>query len=139
LGYIIWRSFRLLTDDQNNNEMLPALFSGLLAIIAALFVYPLTFVSGLLLWLLVALIGTADKKSELSFAIQSIKSAYVSSLLIIILLIVEAGCLIWLSKRYYAEVKYANAGAALQKIISMMLYKIYYWPQVQFIINKITI
>ncbi len=115
LGYIIWRSFRLLTDDQNNNEMLPALFSGLLAIIAALFVYPLTFVSGLLLWLLVALIGTADKKSELSFAIQSIKSAYVSSLLIIILLIAQAGCLIWLSKRYYAEVKYANAGVALQK------------------------
>lgn len=115
LGYIIWRVFRLLTDDQNNNEILAALFSGLLAAIAALFVYPLTFSGGLLLCLLIALVGVVDKKSEISTKIESIKSAYAASLLMIILLIAEVGCLIWLSKRYYAEVKYSNANTALKK------------------------
>ena len=109
------RAFRNLTEEKEN-EILPlAVFSGWLAVVAAMFFYPFNFSLALLFWLFLAMIIVLSPKKMALLSFDSVRLSYAVALIFIMMVVLQIGLLVWVSKRYYAEVQYVAAVSALQK------------------------
>lgn len=117
LMIIFWtaQAFRFLTEEEND-EILPlAVFSGWLAVVVAMFFYPFNFSLALLFWLFLGVIVVLNSQKTVSLSLKSVRLSYAVTLIFIAVAVLQVGLLVWVSKRYYAEVQYASAVKALQK------------------------
>ena len=114
-AYVTLNGFKMLTEEKTDGDLMLAIFSGWLASLAMAFLYPFTFTGVLVFWFFLALLGISGASKTLSYELNSIKAAYFVSLSMIVLLVVEVGFIVWVSKRYYAEAKYREALVDVQK------------------------
>ncbi len=116
IGFIAVKGFKMLNEDREDKELVITCYASWLAIVAALFFYPFNFALTFLFWLLSALIIGFDeeKKRVIEFSLGS-KAAYAAPLLLVVVLALQLGIIVWVGKRYFAEVKYLQAMQALQK------------------------
>ncbi len=113
---IFWtgRAFRFLTEEKENEVLPLAVFSGWLAVVAAMFLYPFNFSLALLFWLFLGMIIILNSEHNASLDLKSVRLSYAATLTFIAIAILQIGLLVWVSKRYYAETQYAQAVKALQ-------------------------
>jgi tetratricopeptide (TPR) repeat protein len=116
IGFIAVKGFKMLNEDREDKELIIACYASWLAMVIALFLYPLNFTLTFLFWLLTALIigFNDDKKKEIEFSLGS-KAAYAAPLLLVVVLAFQLGIIVWVGKRYFAEVKYLQAMQAVQR------------------------
>jgi len=108
-------SFRTLTGEEEEESLPLAVFSGWLAIIAAMFFYPFNLSLAMLFWIFLGLIVAMGEEKIVSLPLTSVRLTYAVTLGFIAVIILELGLLVWNTKRYYAEVQYLSALTALQK------------------------
>ena len=116
IGFISFKGFKMLNEDREDKELIIACYASWLAIVLAFFLYPFSFTLTFLFWLLTALIigFNDDKKRDIEFSLGS-KAAYAAPLLLVVVLACQLGIIVWVGKRYFAEVKYLNAMQAVQR------------------------
>ena len=115
IGFISYRGFKMMTDENDGSDVALALFAGWLALVASFFLYSFNFTLAFLFWLFMALWGAAGVSKTKSVELRSIKTTYIVSLGMIVLLVVEIGFMVWIGKRYYAEAKYLQTAQDVQK------------------------
>ena len=113
--FVLLKAFRLISESGDDSEIPLAFFSGWLAIAVAQFLYPFNLALVFLFWALTACIITWDDEKVDVITLESgSKIAYAALTIFVLILAFQIGMLIWVGKRYYAEVNYLGALQALQ-------------------------
>lgn len=116
IAFVAYRGFHLLSEKSEKTEMILAAYASWLALAIAQFLYPFSCLTIVFIfWALTAfLIGYDDERKEVIELSLGSKVIYAAPLLMVLFLAFQLGILIWVGKRYFAEVKYAEAMRQLQ-------------------------
>lgn len=125
---IAWaiEGFRALAKEEGGGGYLPlAVFSGWLAVAAALFYSPFNLTLTMVFWFLLAAAILLDEKKRIVLPLDTLKKSYAISLIFAATLLMMLGLLVQSAKHYYAETEYLGAMKAFaQKDIAGAIKKL---------------